>query len=230
MFLPGTAPHPVSTQILPTGGLNLIHSNKIDEGVHQTFETSSLPQQSAEGEANELLASLKAMCTHVVKSSSKILSVRDPNSLNLNFPQLWPGNVGTFSEHRENPISFPEYVRHCLLIGHGRFRGTDFCQTAYNVISRQKLFKKCGLLSSIPLEGGKAAAELYAEIPPADFQRVIDYKVLCKKALKAKTGIPPRPPNVSSIAAHFLKNVEKIQSVLPHTDQATKRNRNNFFQ
>ena len=229
MLLPGAPAHPASTQILPTGGLNLIHSNKIDEGVHQIFETSSLPQLSAEGEANELLAALKAMCTHVVKSSSNILSVTDPNSLNLNFPQLWPSNVGTFSEHRENPISFPEYVRHCVLVGHGRFRGADFCQTAYNLISRKKLFKKCGLLSSIPLEEGKAAAELYAEIPPADFQKVIDYKLLCQKALKAKTGIPPRPPNYSSPAAHFLENVEKIESVLPHTDESAKRNRNKFF-
>ena len=158
------------------------------------------------------------------------MQLSDVDILNKNFPYLWPGNRGIFSENRKPRISFEEYVRHCIMLYHGRFWDADFISFAYNVVCRRKMYKMTGVRCAISTPQGQKLGEYLAGVTDADLDSVIKYKQLCLSGKHSKSGItPPKPSNFSEKAELLLKNCEHVQGVVPHTDQAARNNRNSFF-
>ena len=69
----------------------------------------------------------------------------------------------------------------------------------------------------------------YANLTHEDIELAYVYQEKMLHALKNGNNIPEKPNGLSDNALHFLKNVKKVSSYVPHTTEHSKWNRTKIF-
>ena len=110
-----------------------------------------------------------------------------------------------------------------------RFLSSDWVLFAYDILAKQTVWKGARVSSSVMLAEWETLACKYVNLTHEDIQIAHVYQKKICKALKDGDNLPDKPTGLSENALHFLKNVKKVSSYVPHTTEHSKWNRTKIF-
>ena len=100
---------------------------------------------------------------------------------------------------------------------------------AYDILSKHTVWHGTRVSSSIKTTDGETLAKKFANLTQKDIEIAYVYEKGVLDALKKGDDIPEKPQGLSENASHFLKNVKKVSSFVPHTMEHSKWNRAKIF-
>ena len=159
----------------------MIHTGTVES--KSEFSEKVLFQRSLK----EILSNYYDANEFKVFSESESYKPLDTTQIQKTLDYLYPSGRGNFEEkNRRNRCSIQEYLKHLILLSHGRFDTPEIVLFFYSFLVKFELWKTIPLKATIPIHDAKnkTKAMAWAKIQWKDFQRVLDYDLLAAENRK----------------------------------------------
>ena len=197
-----------------TGGSSLLLET--DPSVMHMVTTIHVQEAVTGNRHDEAASALSG--DYTVRSSSKFSDMREPDWLELAFPQLFPFGRGGFGERRQVPVSRERMLQHYLMLSSRSFLGWEYALHAYSMLVQKQLSTRAYVQARFTRAGGtECRADAFCKLSAEEAVMAAAYQEACSTAAKRNKPLPQAPASLSADAKDLISSISIVSKAAMHT-------------